>query len=69
MGEWQKIDENTPKGKHVLLSGFIHGIPEMGRWIDIGIQWIDGDWDYLLASSPPTHWRPLPPPSAREGEG
>lgn len=66
LSEWRPI-EGAPKDRRGVA--LIAPYPTQG-WSDARIGWWDGDaWARWPHSFPPTHWTPLPPPPASQGEG
>jgi len=73
MGEWQPIETAPRDGTRFLVwdsyYGFRIGLAHVRRDHDDWLSYRDSHGGSGKGGIRATHWRPLPPPPAREGEG
>ena len=78
MSEWQPIDTAPQRGVVLVLSAVtgVHMAKRAGTyWFIVtdtygteAFEWIGDTYDRVLIPAPVTHWMPLPPGPAEDGE-
>ncbi len=76
-GEWQPIATAPKDGKLIMLYDGVHGVPILAHYRDDGDEragrygrfvWRMQEEAGSIAERAVTHWMPLPPPPAADGE-